>query len=115
MLGQDQDSLRGRMTVEESVKGVLANANVWDSVLEANEINELSKSCKAEKTGNVQKWEDFLHGVKGNTAVVIPYLPVSPDSAELLGTNALVEGHWMAGWSSRKDERLSFIGKTVLM
>ena len=49
-----------------------ANANVWDNLLEANEINELSRSCKAKKAGNVNKWEDFLHGVKGNTAAVIP-------------------------------------------
>ena len=56
----------------QSLKGMLANVNVRDSVLTANEINELSKSCRPQKAENVYKWEDFLYGVKGNIAVVIP-------------------------------------------
>jgi len=30
---------------KESLKGMLENVNVWDSVLEGNEINELSKGA----------------------------------------------------------------------
>lgn len=71
MLGQEQDSLGGGLVAGESIKGMLMNVNVWDRVLTANEINALSKSCRAGK-GNVYKWVDFLRGVKGNTAVVIP-------------------------------------------
>ena len=56
----------------ESFKGILANVNVWSEVLTPNEIKVLSKSCKAEKAGNVYKWKDFLYGIEGNTAVVIP-------------------------------------------
>ena len=72
MLGQDQDFLGGGLESWESFKEMLANVNVWSEVLTANEINVLSKSCKAEKAGNVYKWGDFLYGIKGNTAVVMP-------------------------------------------
>ena len=72
MLGQDQDFLGGGLESVQSFKGMLANVNVWSEVLTPDEINVLSKSCKAEKAGNVYKWKDFLYGIKGNTAVVIP-------------------------------------------
>ena len=71
MLGQDQDSLGGGFHADDSMKGMLMNVNVWDRVLTENEINALSKCCRAGE-GNVYKWEDFLLGVKGSTAVVIP-------------------------------------------
>lgn len=72
MLGQEQDNLGGGLSSGQSLKGMLANVNVWSSVVTANEINVLSKSCKAKKAGNVYKWGDFLYGVKGKTAIVIP-------------------------------------------
>ena len=72
MLGQDQDSLGGGLESGDSFKGMLANVNVWSRVLTANEINALYKSPKVVQGGNVYKWGDFLYGIKGNTAVVIP-------------------------------------------
>lgn len=70
MLGQEQDTLGGGLASGQSFKGM--NANVWSRVLTPSEINVLFKSCNAVKEGNVYKWEDFLYGVKGNTAVVFP-------------------------------------------
>ena len=72
MLGQEQDSLGGGLETRESFKGMLANVNVWGKVLTANKINVLSKSCKVAQAGDVYEWGDFLYGIKGNTAVVIP-------------------------------------------
>ncbi len=71
MLGQEQDSLGGGLVANESFQGMLTNVNLWNRVLTAAEINTLSKSCLA-GAGSVYKWTDFIHGVKGNTAVVIP-------------------------------------------
>ena len=71
ILGQDQDSLEGGLEANQSLQGMLVNVNVWDRVLTAVEISGLSKSCRAGE-GNVYMWEDFLHGIKGNAAVVIP-------------------------------------------
>ena len=53
--------------------------NVWSKVLTANEIDVLSKSCKAEKAGNVYKWEDFLYALKATPRLLF-HLPVSLDS-----------------------------------
>ena len=72
MLGQEQDSLGGGLLSGQSLKGMLANVNVWSRVLTANEVSMLSKSCKIIKTGNVYKWGDFVYGVKGKAAIVIP-------------------------------------------
>ena len=73
MLEQEQDTLGGGFISRESFKGMLANVNVLSRVFTANEIRVLSKSCKAKNAGNVFKWGDFLYGVKGKAAIVIPY------------------------------------------
>ena len=51
--------------------GMLTNVNVWDHVLSPAEIEKMSKSCLSGE-GNVYKWSDFIHGLKGETRVVIP-------------------------------------------
>ena len=51
--------------------GMLTNVNVWDHVLSLAEIEKMSKSCLSGE-GNVYKWSDFIHGLKGETRVVIP-------------------------------------------
>lgn len=71
MLGQEQDSIGGGFSSSQSFQGSLTNVNVWYYVLSASSINVMSKSCLS-GTGNVYKWSDFIYGVKGKTAVVIP-------------------------------------------
>ena len=71
VLGQDQDAVAGGFDASQSFQGSLTNVNVWSYVLSANAIKNLSKSWLS-GVGNMYKWTDFIHGVKGKTRVVIP-------------------------------------------
>ena len=71
VLGQEQDSLGGNFDSHQSFQGSLTNVNVWSYVLPASTIKSMSKSCLSGE-GNVYKWSDFIYGVKGKAAVVIP-------------------------------------------
>ena len=71
VLGQDQDSVGGSFDSSQSFQGSLTNVNVWSYVLSASAIKSMSMSCLS-GVGNVYKWSDFIYGVKGKTAVVIP-------------------------------------------
>lgn len=71
VLGQEQDSLGGSFDSNQSFQGSLTNVNVWSYVLPASTIKSMSKSCLSGE-GNVYKWSDFIYGVKGKAAVVIP-------------------------------------------
>ena len=71
LLLQEQDAVGGRFDSSQSFKGSLTNVNVWSYVLSASTIESLSKSCLS-WMGNVYKWSDFIYGVKGKAAVVIP-------------------------------------------
>ncbi|PFX14849.1 Sushi, von Willebrand factor type A, EGF and pentraxin domain-containing protein 1 [Stylophora pistillata] len=71
VLGGEQDSLGGRFQSYQSFQGYLTNVNVWSYVLPSTTIRKLSKSCLA-GNGNVYKWNDFIYGVKGKTAIVMP-------------------------------------------
>ena len=70
-LAREQDTLGGGFVVSQSFIGMLTNVNVWDHVLSPAEIERMSKSCLSGE-GNVYKWSDFIHGLKGETRVVIP-------------------------------------------
>lgn len=76
VLGQEQDSPGGRFASYQSFQGYLTDVNVWSYVLSSTKIRKLSKSCLA-GNGNVYKWNDFIYGVKGKTAIVMP-LPCYP-------------------------------------
>ena len=71
VLGQEQDSVGGSFSSYQSFQGSLTNVNVWSHVLSASAIKSMSISCLS-GVGNVYKWSDFIYGVKGKTAVVIP-------------------------------------------
>ena len=60
-----------KMDGRNDFDGMLTNVNVWDHVLSLAEIEKMSKSCLSGE-GNVYKWSDFIHGLKGETGVVIP-------------------------------------------
>ena len=72
VLGQDQDSVGGGFDSSQSFQGSLTNVNVWSFVLPASSIKSMSRSCLSGPVGNVYKWSDFIYGIKGKAAVVIP-------------------------------------------
>jgi len=78
-LGVEQDSVGGRFESNQSFQGSLTNVNVWSYVLSASTVKSMSKSCLS-GVGNVYKWSDFIYGVKGKAAVVIPS-PCYPPSS----------------------------------
>ena len=82
VLGQEQDSVGGDFNADQSLQGMLASVNVWDKVLPATQIKDMSKSCLQEEwnEGNVYKWIDFLR--EGGTRLVQP----SPCKMVELGT-----------------------------
>ena len=63
-LTREQDTLSGGFDVSQSFIGMLTNVNVWAHVLSPAEIARMSKSCLSGE-GNVYKWSDFIHGLKG--------------------------------------------------
>ncbi len=62
VLGQEQDEVGGGFQTSQSFQGKLSNVNVWNSVLNAAKIKEMSASCLLNEAdyGNVFKWLDFL-------------------------------------------------------
>ena len=71
VLGQEQDRVGTGFDSSQSFVGLLTNVNVWNKELPPKEIQAFSKSCRY-GVGNVYKWSDFIYGVKGKTALVIP-------------------------------------------
>ena len=70
VLGIEQDP-PGVFEPKEFFKGMMTNLNVWDHVLLAEEIESSSKSCLLGE-GNVVKWSDLIHGLRGKTKLFIP-------------------------------------------
>ncbi len=62
MLGQKQGSVGGGFQADQSFKGMLSNVNLWNRVLLASQIEEISTSCLLDpwNAGNVYKWHNFL-------------------------------------------------------
>lgn len=72
MLGQEQDSVGGDFQASQSFQGMLSDVNVWDRVLPAAQIKDMSQSCLPDERneGNVYKWTDFLR--QGGPKLVEP-------------------------------------------
>lgn len=72
VLGQDQRLVGGDFDTSQSFRGLLSNVNVWDHVLSAAQITEMSTSCQLDEwnVANVYKWADFLR--QGGTKLVKP-------------------------------------------
>ena len=66
IIGQDQDQRGGGFQSEESMKGMLAEVNIWDRILCSYEIAALASSCGPIMKGNVKAHNDFVSkgGVK---------------------------------------------------
>ena len=72
VLGQDQDSLAGRFSTDQSFQGLLTNLNVWDYVLCPDAIARMTKGCLFVEPGTVYRWSDLKHGVKGKPKILFP-------------------------------------------
>ena len=71
ILGQEQDSQGGSFDANQSVIGEMAGVNIWDHVINGQEIMRMSKSCLT-GVGNVFKWRDFKDHVKGSVKIIYP-------------------------------------------
>ena len=65
VLGQDQDSLGGVFQGFQSFLGEMTGVNIWDHVIEEQEIT----SCQA-KVGNVFQWRYFKNHLKGSVKII---------------------------------------------
>jgi len=71
IIGQEQDSFGGGFDATQNYIGELTDLNMWDRVLDASEVSNLSKSCHGGR-GNVKKWSDFKVGLRGDVRVISP-------------------------------------------
>ncbi|KAL9978961.1 hypothetical protein ACROYT_G016546 [Oculina patagonica] len=71
IIGQEQDSFGGGFDGNQNYVGELTDLNMWNRVLNATEISNLSKSCHGGR-GNVKKWSDFKVGIRGDVRVISP-------------------------------------------
>ena len=59
ILGQDQDDYGDGFELDQSFNGEIYNVNMWNSVLPADEILQMSTDC-ADGVGNYLMWKDFV-------------------------------------------------------
>ena len=66
ILGQDQDKFEGGFHKIDSMKGILAEVNIWDRILGPYEIAALALGCGLLMEGNVKSHSDFkiIRGVQ---------------------------------------------------
>jgi hypothetical protein len=67
VIGQDQDSYGGGFHRKNAFQGSLTEVNIWDRVLDANEISTLAtEKCGLGMQGNYKAYKDIvLHGGVG--------------------------------------------------
>ena len=70
IIGQDQDKFEGGFTKKDSMKGVLAEVNVWDRILCTYEIAALAASCGPLMKGNIKDHNSFE--IKGEVETFKP-------------------------------------------
>jgi len=71
IIGQEQDWFGGGFDATQNYIGELTDLNMWNRVLDASEISNLSKSCHGGR-GNVKKWSDFKVGIRGDVRFISP-------------------------------------------
>ena len=69
ILGQDQDSVGGSFQANQCFIGELTGVNIWNHVINEQQINHMSKSC-LRGVGNVFQWSDFKFHVKGSVRTI---------------------------------------------
>ena len=71
VLGQEQDSVGGRFDANQCFIGEMTGVNIWDHVINEQEITRMSNSCFA-GVGNVFQWRDFKRLLKGSVKIIKP-------------------------------------------
>ncbi|CAH3014537.1 unnamed protein product, partial [Porites evermanni] len=71
ILGQEQDSLGGSFDANQCFIGELTGVNIWNHVINEQQINHMTKSC-LRGVGNVFQWSDFKSHVKGSVRSIKP-------------------------------------------
>ena len=71
ILGQDQDGYGSGFDQEQSFFGEMYGVNMWNRVLTAGEISEMSKNC-SNGVGNYMRWSDFATGLHGDVTIKSP-------------------------------------------
>ena len=71
VLGQEQDNVGGSFQDHQSFVGEMTGVNIWDHVIDDEEIKRMSKSCLA-GAGNVFQWSDFKPHLKGSVEIIKP-------------------------------------------
>ena len=70
IIGQDQDEFEGGFVSNDSMKGALAEVNIWDRILYSYEIAASASSCSPLIKGNVKVHSDFA--LKGGVKTFKP-------------------------------------------
>ena len=70
MIGQDQDSVGGLFSAQESFIGSMTGLHIWDRNLTQQELTSLIAECSSNVQGNVVAWADFQTGLVGNVEKV---------------------------------------------
>ena len=80
IIGQEQDLPSGSncgdvdtFDSSQSFQGLLTNLNLWSCVLPVTTVFEMFQYC-LHGEGDVLKWSDFKHNIKGSTEVIVPSL-----------------------------------------
>ena len=68
VLGQDQDTLGGGFTLEDTLNAQLAEVNMWDRVLSGKEIAFQYTNCRI-PSGSVVTWSEFKTLTNGSVIV----------------------------------------------
>lgn len=69
IVGQEQDSMAGSFSDSESFVGYLAYLDVWNHILNAEEIFEYYTTCEPYQ-GNLYGWTDFKSRIHGAVKVL---------------------------------------------
>uniref|UniRef100_A0A1B0CMR2 Sushi, von Willebrand factor type A, EGF and pentraxin domain-containing protein 1 n=2 Tax=Lutzomyia longipalpis TaxID=7200 RepID=A0A1B0CMR2_LUTLO len=68
ILGQEQDTIGSGFSDSETFIGEIAYLDVWDRVLELQEVQEFYSSCHPYH-GNLYSWSDFKTHIKGDVVI----------------------------------------------
>lgn len=71
VIGQEQDRLGGGFSESEAFLGKLSLLDMWDTVLDENNITTLWDSCE-QYHGNLVAWAHIRQYIHGDVLVIIP-------------------------------------------
>ncbi|KAL5012152.1 hypothetical protein ScPMuIL_010703 [Solemya velum] len=72
VIGQDQDTIGGRFSTEDSFRGTISQVNLWDKVLTSAEIGQLYEGCSSHQLGNVFAWPTAKYSLYGDIKPIEP-------------------------------------------